>query len=387
MGEARRPKIALVAHWDWVLYNLTLPIARALRRAQCEVVFVSPAGSHTQKLVSEGFEHLAWEVSRKGVNPIGELSAIARLTRLYRRASFDGVQHFTIKPNLYGSIAAERAGIDAAVNTFTGLGFVFADGLLARAIRLGARPVLRWASARPGTWTVVENRADLDRLVDAGLVPRARARVIPGAGVDVARFHPRAPSPDPRTDARVRWLIAGRLLFDKGLAELAEAGARLRAKGLSIEIVVAGAPDPGNPSSVPAPRLRAWERAGAITLLGDRSDMPELLRSVDGAVLPSYHEGLPRFLLEAAASGLPLIATDIPGCRTIVRAGANGLLVPVGDASALEEAIEQLSGDPVRRARFAAASRSIAEHEFAESLLTERYLEFYRSLGLVASGS
>jgi glycosyltransferase involved in cell wall biosynthesis len=175
-------------------------------------------------------------------------------------------------------------------------------------------------------------------------------------------------------------LLAARLLWDKGIAEYVEAARRLRSEGHSVDFLLAGDPDPGNPAAVPEAAVRQWSAEGIVTWLGHVDDMPSLLRSVQVVVLPSYREGLPKGLIEAAACGLPLVTTDVPGCREVVTDGVDGLLVPVKDANALAAAIQRLQGDADLRRRLGAAARVKAEQEFDERIVVGRTLAVYREL-------
>ncbi len=196
------------------------------------------------------------------------------------------------------------------------------------------------------------------------------------SGVDTRRF---SPCQDGHSSTPVV-LMASRLLWDKGVGEFVQAARHLRARGVEAQFWIAGAPDEGNPACLPDNVLIAWRREGVVEFLGHRSDMPELLRQASIAVLPSYHEGLPRFLLEAAATGLPLVATDIEGCRLVVRDGLNGLLVPPKDSHKLAEAIRTLLKDPPLRWRMGKASRAIAESKFDEKKIIAQSLAVYREV-------
>lgn len=371
-------KIAFVAHWDWTLYNFRMPIAQALRERGCEVIFVCPFAEYAAHIRKAGFPVVDWHLRRRSFNPLSESIAIMHLARIYRREAFDAVHHFTIKPNIYGSLAARVTGISKVVNTFTGLGFVFAETHTARLLRIVVLPLLRLVLRRRNAVTVFQNDHDRDAFVHRGLVRAAQTRVIAGSGVNTARFTPhidgRIPNPEPVV------LLAARLLMDKGIGEFVAAARRLRDMGIVCRFWVAGALDEGNPACIPRTLLAQWQRDGSVEFLGHRRDIPELLRQVDIAVLPSYHEGLPRFLLEAAATGLPLIATDIEGCRLVVREGVNGLLVPPQDADALAQALATLLTDSPLRARMGRASREIAVKEFNELRILEQYLWLYKEL-------
>ena len=187
--------VALVSHWDWVLYNFRLPLARRLRARGLDVTFVSPRGDYVDALQGAGFGWLPWPLSRRGMNPLGETASLLRLAALYRRHRFVAVQHFTIKPILYGSLSAAMARTPAVINTFTGLGFLFSDDRRARGLRRLVFPLLRRLLHRGSTHTVFQNQADRARLVSDGLVPVERTHVIPGSGVDVKKFMPAGARP------------------------------------------------------------------------------------------------------------------------------------------------------------------------------------------------
>jgi len=373
-------RVALVSHWDWVLYNFRLPLAKRLRARGLDVTFVCPRGDYVEALQAAGFGWAPWPLSRRGMNPAGETASLMRLSALYRRQRFSAVQHFTIKPILYGSLSAALARTPAVINTFTGLGFLFSDDPRARGLRRLVFPFLRRLLHHGSTQTVFQNQADRARLVGDGLAPVARTHVIPGSGVDVKKF---TPAMRRSSDGDVVVLMAGRLLFDKGVGEFVDSARRLRGGRFKTRFWIAGTADEGNPRCVPADVLDRWRREGAVELLGHRDDMPELLQQASIAVLPSYHEGVPRFLLEAAATGLPLIGSDIDGCRTIIRDGVNGLLVPPRDAESLVRAISRLVSDPELRARMGAASRDVAVAEFEEETILDGYEAVYRRLGVL----
>ncbi|MFA0744095.1 MAG: hypothetical protein LASZOEIN_000883 [Candidatus Fervidibacter sp.] len=370
-------KVLMVAHWDWVLYNFRLPLARALREKGFEVIFVCPYGEYVPKLKEEGFRWIHWAIVRRSLNPVRELIAILHLASIYQREQPQIVHHFTIKPNFYGSIAALLARRDKVINTFTGLGFLFSEHPLAIGLRSSVLPLAKLAFRASKGWSVFQNRQDLGTCLRLRLVLPERVVVIDGSGVDTRKFHPNHDSPPDNNEHPTIVLMAARLLWDKGVREFVEAARVLKARGLQVEFWLAGKPDNGNPMCVPEEFLKEWREEGLINWLGHRDDMPNLLQQVDIAVLPSYHEGVPRFLLEAAACGLPLVATDIEGCRVVVRDGVNGFLVPVKDPYALADAIETLIKKPELRRQMGIASRKIVEAEFDERIILNKWLALY----------
>jgi glycosyltransferase involved in cell wall biosynthesis len=370
-------KVLMVAHWDWVLYNFRLPLARALREKGFEVVFVCPYGEYVPKLKEEGFRWIHWAIVRRSLNPVQELIAILHLASIYQREQPQIVHHFTIKPNFYGSIAAFLARRDKVINTFTGLGFLFSEHPLAIGLRSSVLPLAKLAFRASKGWSVFQNRQDLETCLRLRLVLPERVVVIDGSGIDTRKFHPNHDSPPDNHEHPIVVFMAARLLWDKGVREFVEAARVLKARGFQVEFWLAGKPDKGNPMCVPEEFLKKWQEEGVINWLGHRDDMPNLLQQVDIAVLPSYHEGVPRFLLEAAACGLPLVATDIEGCRVVVREGVNGFLVPPRNPTALAYALERLLQDPSLRRRMGQASRHIAEVEFDERKVLAKWLALY----------
>jgi len=367
-------KVLLVANTEWYLYNFRLSLARYLRDRGHEVVLVSPSGPYAPRLQSAGFRWLAWEVGRRTVNPLQEVDALNRLTRIYRAERPDLVHHFTVKPVQYGSLAAQRVGVPAVVNAITGLGYVFLEdrfpGRLLRPVVLG----LYWLAFRHPNYAVIfENETDRDTFYSLRLVRPERARVIQGVGVDVDRF---CPQPEPDEPLVV---FPSRMLLDKGLGVLVEAARLLRERRM-VRIALVGEPDPGNPATVTEADLCGWEAEGLVEWWGFREDMAAVFAGCQVVTLPSMGEGLPTALIEAAACGRPIVTTNVPGCRDVVQDGVNGLLVAPNQPQALAEAIERLLDDPDLRQRFGQASRQIALERFRNQVINERTLAVYQSV-------
>jgi len=377
-------RVLLIANWDWVLYNFRLPLARALEEAGLDVILVCPPGEYFERIKEAGFQLVAWELERRSTSPFKEWSAMRHLVRLYRELKPDAVHHFTIKPIVYGSVAARLAGIPRVLNNFTGLGFLFTDTLKARLLRSLVAPVVRLAARGDRYVTLFQNEHDRDQLISHHVVQAERVFVIPGTGVDLEKF---AVQRNRKARQAPVVLMAARLLLDKGVREFVEAASQMRQAGVAATFQLAGQIDEGNPAHVPPRVLEQWVAQGVVEFLGHRADMPELLRQADIAVLPSYHEGVPLFLLEAAASGLPIVATDIAGCRMVVQEGENGLLVPVGDAEALATALKRLIENPKLRVRMGDNSRMVAASKFSIDSILEQYLEVYRKFGILDAGS
>ncbi len=375
-------KIILFANTEWYLFNFRLSLAKALQAQGHDVLLISPPGEYGARLQALGFRWEALPMDRKSLNPLQELRLLAYLCRLYRREQPALAHHFTIKCVVYGSIAALVARVPARVNAVAGMGYVFTNqALKARLLRPVVRGLMRLVLNGRGARLILQNNDDMAAFAKAGLARPELTRLVMGSGVDLARFTPRVPSAQASPDVQpTRVVLAARLLWDKGIAEYAEAARQLKAKGLPIRFLLAGAPDPGNPAAIAQATLDGWQAEGLIELLGQVSDMAALFAAVDMVVLPSYREGLPKSLIEAAACALPLVTTDVPGCREVVTHEVDGLLVPVKDAKALASAIERLHLDPAWARELGLAARARALREFDEKIVIGKTLAVYREL-------
>ena len=380
------PKVLLVANTSWYLHNFRLPLLKDLRAAGYLVEAVAPHDSFTPLLQAEGITVHNWLVARRSINPLREAHSLVDLLRIVQREQPDLVHHFTIKACLYGTIAAKVAGVPRVINAVTGLGHVFL-GTRKRTLllRQALRPIYRAVfSARRAT-VVFQNAADQEYLISLGITDSHHAQLIRGSGVDIAHFDPAAlprgqAVPPGQFHSPLRLLFPSRLINEKGVRVLLEACRTLWAEGAALELLVAGALDDGNRSSLtPAEHaeLRAEPR---IRCLGHVADMRALYASCDLVVLPSWREGLSRALIEAAAMERPIITTDVPGCRDVIDHGHSGLLVPVNDAEALRLAIALLLQQPSLARQFGLAARRKVVQEFAVSLVNECTLATYRRL-------
>lgn len=378
-------KVLLFANTDWYLYNFRLSLARALRDAGHEVLLVSPGGEFGPRMLSMGFRWVPAPMARRSLNPLREMLLVWWLARLVRVEGVQLVHGFTIKCAVYGSLAARLGGAQAQVLAFTGFGYVFTSpDLRARLLRPAVRSMMRLALLGSHSRVILQNPDDADLLARASPASAPKVRLIRGSGVNCDRFQPRSPDqPEPRA---FTVLLPARLLWDKGVGEYVAAARLLRGEGRTIRFLLAGQPDVGNPASVTEPQVREWVNEGSVEWLGHVEDMPALFACVDVVALPSYREGLPRGLIEAAAAGLALVTTDVPGCREVVSDGVDGLLVPPRDAVALARAVAVLQDDPSLRKRLGAAARCKALAEFDESIVIHRTLAVYGELTACASG-
>ena len=287
------------------------------------------------------------------------------------------MHHIGLKPTLYGGLAARIASVPAAVNTLTGLGYLFTTPTVKmRVLRPIVAGGLRFSFSHQNHRVILQNLDDRDCLLARGIVLGDRAVLIKGSGVNLSLF-----TPEPEPDAPPVVLMASRLLWEKGVGEFVAAARALRARGIRARFVLLGEPDHGHPSAVPLRTLEHWRDAGDVEWLGWRHDMPALMAQSHIVCLPSYYgEGIPRILLEAAASGRPIVTTDSPGCREVVRHGQNGLLVPVRDVEALVGAIAQLIENAPLRAAMGTRGREIAVTEFSLDQVIDANIAVYRSL-------
>lgn len=367
--------ITLSANTSWYLYNFRASTIRALLGAGYRVVCLSPPDDYSDRLPSLGCEWRALPMDNAGSNPVRDLSLVLRLWHHYRQLRPLAAFHFTIKNNVYGTWAASVQGI-AAVNNVSGLGTAFIRQGLVPAVVRGLYRLSQPLAHR----VFCQNAEDFELLQARKLVPASRLTQLPGSGVDLQRFHPGLLQP--RADGTpLRLLYAGRMLADKGLHELIEAVSALNAQAVRCTLSLCGFAGAENVSAIDEATLRQWSTLPGVRWLGPSDDMPAIYAQADLVVLPSYREGMPRSLLEAAAMGLPAVATDVPGCRHIVTHGVNGLLCQVKSAESLRQALEQaLAMTDAQRQALGAAGRARVEAEFDEQLVVRAALDVVRQL-------
>jgi glycosyltransferase involved in cell wall biosynthesis len=369
-------KIIFFANTDWYLYNFRLELARYLREQGAEVVMMSPPGEYGPRIESAGFRWRALPMERRSLNPFREIQLLYFVCSIYKEEQPDIVHNFTIKSVIYGALAAQAAGIKKRIQAVTGLGHIFiSQSLQARLLRPLVKVLLRQALRGKETRLILQNPDDQQLFFQHKLITQERVYLIRGSGVDTHRFIPRIRE----QQKKFRVLLAARLLWEKGIREYAEAAQLLAHRVDELEFLLAGATDSGNPSAVPDQEISKWQEKGLFTVLGHVENMQKLMTEVDLMVLPSWREGTPRGLLEAAAMGLPIITTDAPGCREVVEHEQNGFLVPIGDAPALAEKIEYLLDNPETCRNFGKRGRAKVEREFAQEIVFHQTWKVYRS--------
>jgi len=350
-------------------------LARAARDAGWEVHVASPPGAAIEEMRAAGFVPHVLPVTRSGMRPDRELLSLVAHCRLIRRLQPDLIHAIALKAIVLTGFANRLSGNRPLILGVMGLGHFFTEpSLEARLIRLLFRllfPLLVGRRCR----VVHQNQADLERLSYTPAVA-ARSALVRGSGVDVEQFRPAPEPPGP-----VTVLLPARMIWKKGIGQFVEAARLLAAADLGVRMVLAGDSDAGNPFAVPREQLVAWNQSGVVTWLGHQTDMPALFASCHIVALPTYYgEGLPQSLLEAAASGRPIVTTDTPGCNDVVHHEDNGLLVPPRDPAALAAALQRLCRDPALRRRLGARGRTRAMTEFSMATVHGQMLEMYDSL-------
>lgn len=374
-------KVLFLQTEDSSFFSHRLPMALAAKAEGYEVVVAAREDAHGDRIRAAGLRLVPLPWRRSSVNPFYELFMVLRVVRLYADERPDLVHHVSAKPILYGSLAAAVCGVPAVVNALIGLGFVFISASIkARVLRWAVCLAFRAALSGRNSVTIFQNADDLELFVGGGLVKAEKTVLIRGSGVDTVNF---APSSEP--DGPPLVVLPGRMLWDKGVGEFVEAARQLAAEGIGARFALVGDRDEENPAAVPAARLAEWKAEGVVEWWGHRSDMAEVYAAASVVCLPSYREGLPKALLEAAACARPLIAADVPGCREVVRHEATGLLAPVRDGRALADALRRLLSDATLRRSLGEGARRLAVEELSQEKVVANMLAVYRVL-LGASG-
>jgi glycosyltransferase involved in cell wall biosynthesis len=374
------PTILMVVTEDWYFLSHRLQLALAAKKLGMRIVVATGPGERSNEIVAAGFEHKVFSLDRRSTNPVAELKTITELVATMRGVRPDIVHLVAAKPIVYGNIASVFAGRPKVLCAIAGLGYLYlGEGLgrtTMRALYEGTFRTL--VCGRPTTKVLVQNSDDAAFFVSRGMARRAQMTVIVGSGVDVERFRATA---EPQCEPLVI-LTHSRMLWDKGIGELVAAARILKKVGDLPKFVIrlVGEPDNSNPASIPSSQLKAWCTDESVEWLGHRDDIPKQLEQCHIACLPSYREGAPLSLLEAAAAARAIVTTDVPGCREVVRHEDNGLLVPVREAPSLAKALRRLIEDPALRLHMGRRGRERAERQFAAGVVNDRIIQMYREM-------
>jgi glycosyltransferase involved in cell wall biosynthesis len=360
-------RIAVTVNTSWNIYNFRMGLIEALRKAGHEVIAIAPHDEHTALLEKAGVTCYPLKMENKGSNPARDLSLIIQLYNLYKKLKPDVVLQYTIKPNIYGSIAAGMLGVPA-INNVSGLGTVFLHNNLVSRIAIG---LYKFAFRFPQR-VFFQNEDDRRLFLERKIVNPGITDVLPGSGIDLNKFPQRVF----KRNSPFVFLMVARLLYDKGVVEYAEAGKILKAEGKKVRLKLLGSPDTESSLGIPLALLEEWKRQGYIEYGGFSSNIMEDMKNADVVVLPSYREGTPRTLLEAASMGIPLIATDVPGCREVVADGENGYLCPAKDAARLAiqmKKMMELTDEELMM--MGIKSRETAVKKFDQHIVFKKYLD------------
>lgn len=365
-------KAILFANTDWYLYNFRLAYADFLREKGWEVCFLSPGGDHVQKLEEAGYRHITINVSRKGINPLKETETIRVIKSIYEQEKPDLVHHFTIKCVIYGSLAAKDLGISSIINSITGLGYTFlSEKPHVKVIREVVKRLYR--KALDGTEVIFENPDDRKLFREMELVGKDNSHIILGTGIDTEKF-----IPVPPPNSMPLTILPSRMIWDKGVGEFVEAARMIRESGINARFALVGNNDIGNPTCIPFDQLTQWQKEGNVEWWGWQDDVVTVISMSHIVCLPSYREGLPKILIEAASCGRPIVTTDVPGCREVVEDGINGYLVPSKNADKLKEALIKLIENEDLRNEMGRASRKFAEERFSNQIVNEGIYSIYQ---------
>jgi glycosyltransferase involved in cell wall biosynthesis len=371
-----KKKLMFVVHLDWAFMSHRLPIALEAMRQGYEVHIATGITSQKEAMENLGLLVHPIFMHRSSANPIGILRTFFQIASIFRKVRPTLVHLVTIKPVLLGSIAARLVGVPAVVAAIPGLGSSFLDkGFLSRKRRAAILVMYRVAFRHQNLKVIFQNKNDRDELIEATDLKLHQVEMIRGSGVDIDAFKT---TPLPSGIPVV--ILAARLIADKGVREFIEAARLLHKSGTAIRCCLVGTPDIENPSSLTDKELRAYEAEGIIELWGHRADMANVIQQAHIVVLPSYREGVPKILLEAAAAGRAVITTDVPGCRDAIEMDVSGVLVPVKNAEALALAISVLLADRDRCVAMGMSGRVLAEKEFDVKQVVSRHLKIYAGL-------
>lgn len=332
---------------------------------------------HGQFILNEDLKLIPFNLGRRGMLPWVEFMTFVRLAALYRRERPDVVHHVSLKPVVYGTLAARIVGVPCVINAVTGLGHVFTSNQWpARILRFFIQGLMKIVAKHPNSRLIVQNVEDQHAVKAMNMMKEEHVALIRGSGVNIKQF-----TVTGEPDGTPVVAMVSRMLWSKGVGVFADAVGLLRARNAKARFVLVGFPDSGNPDAVTVDQINQWVQDGIFEWWGRLDNIPAVWAKAHVAVLPTYYgEGVPKTLLEAAACGRPIVTTDIPGCRDIVHHGENGLLVPPKNPQALAEGLQQLIKNPSLRIQMGAKGRQRVEDEFSDELVVNQTLALYKSV-------
>ena len=371
--------IVFLSHFDGNLFLFRLPVMQALVQKGWRVIALCPAGEYSDRFKNHGIEHIGYGVDRAGLNPFRELKTLQELRALLKTLRPDILHAFTVKPNLYGAIAGQLAGVKTIFVTVTGLGSFFIDrtfkSRLIRAVILAGYRLISPLCSR----MLFQNEDDRALFVGKKIVNKNKTALIGSSGIDTAQWQPVS-----RVAGPITVLFVGRLLVHKGVPELMAAAKNLKARyGETVRFILVGDLDKGNPSSIDETVLQSWKTAGLAEFPGWQQDPRPWYERADIFVLPSHREGLPRTTIEAMAMGLAIVTSDAVGCRETIEHEKSGLMFQTGNGAELEAALARLINNEALRHKLGQAARRRAETRFDIRAVVARYLELYEQSGVL----
>lgn len=354
-----------------------LPLAVAAKKMGFSVHMAAPDGKEAHVITDNGLHYHKIFMPRKTFTPWTEIKSLLSLSHLYKVLRPDLIHHFTIKPMIYGSLAARMLGnTPCVVNAVTGMGYAFTrQDIISRILYGVVVPAYRLAFRLRRHMVIFQNQDDRDFFLNRQIVKMENTTIIKGSGVNTEEFQI---APEPSGTPIV--MMASRMLHDKGVEEFVTAASLLKQEGVTARFVLVGDIDEGNHSTISRKQLAEWSQSDNVEWWGHQEHMSSVLAQTSIVCLPSYREGIPRILIEAGACEKPLIASDVPGCRDVVRHGDNGLLVPIRNASALAEAIQKLLADRDLCAQMGRRGRQIVEQEFSEESIISQTVAIYEEM-------
>ena len=372
---SKKKKLFLVVSEDWSFWSHRLPLALSAIDAGFEVTLYTKINHLEERINAEGIKVVNVNFSRSSKSPVIDLLNIIKLARIFRKEKPDIIHNVALKTIFVSSIAAAITKNTIVINAFTGLGYVFSSNQLqAKTIRFFIKPLFRFLMKKKCFWTIFQNPDDMKLFEDLKLSSPKRSVLIRGSGVDTKEFL----QTDDINEIPIV-MLASRILWDKGIGEFVEAAKRINKENIEAKFILVGDADAANPMSIPASTLKQWSSEGYITWKGHSNNMPETLSSASIVCLPSYREGLPKILLEAAAVGRALVATDVPGCREIVKNNENGILVKLKDVESLYDALKLLISNKEMRQAMGQKSRKLVESELSTDIINGQTLELYET--------